>query len=192
MLKIISVPNKILSSPTKPVAVIDEKIKELLAEMEETLKLQTDPVGVGLSANQIGVNLSIFIVKKSPKAEIKVFINPKIIKFQSSIIKKPSPTFHHPPSRKKPVKLEGCLSIPRIWGPVNRTARIYLEYQDLAESINPERSRRIKRRWFSGFEAAIIQHEMDHLNGVVFTQRSLEQKKPIYKEVDGELELFEI
>ena len=80
---------------------------------------------------------------------------------------------------KKKIKLEGCLSIPKIWGPVNRAERIFLHYQDLTGKKY--------LKWFSGFEATVIQHEIDHLNGIVFTQRAVEQKKQLYKEENEEL-----
>jgi len=183
MLKIVSVPDKVLSQPTKAVPIIDDKIRKLIAEMDETLCAQQDPQGVGLSANQVGVPLSIFIMKKSPEAKTKIFINPKLLnsKIQNPKFKSSSKS----KKKRSPVKLEGCLSIPRIWGPVKRAQKLHLEYQDL-NSDKP------KKEWFTGFEATIILHEMDHLNGIVFTQRSLEQKAPLYKESDGELKRFEI
>ena len=174
MLKIITVPNSVLTSPTKPVVKIDSNIKKIVSEMEKVLISQDDPPGVGLAANQVGLDLSIFIIRPTEKSKTKVFINPKIIK---------TGVINHAPTKKpiskKKVKLEGCLSIPRIWGPVKRRNRIFLKYQDLTgkEFI----------KWFSGFEAIIIQHEMDHLNGVVFTQRSVEQKGQLYREEEDEL-----
>ena len=80
---------------------------------------------------------------------------------------------------KKKIKLEGCLSIPRIWGPVKRSDRIFLHYQDLASKKH--------LKWFTGFEAIIIQHEIDHLNGIVFTQRAVEQKGQLFREENEEL-----
>ena len=180
MLKIISVPNDILSSPTKPVLKIDEKIHQLVAEMEETLLAQSDPKGVGLAANQVGENLSLFIIKASEKAKTKVFINAKVLK----VINPPAPVKTKAKRRKKPVKLEGCLSIPRIWGPVKRAPSIYIQYQDLSGTEH--------KGWFKGFEATILQHEIDHLNGIVFTQRSMEQGEKLYKEVGDELKPIEI
>lgn len=177
MLKIISVPDKILSSSTRRVEKIDDKIKKLLIDMEKILLAQNDPKGVGLSANQVGVDLSIFIIKPSEKAKTKVFINPKILKYE----------MRQDPSSKKrkseSVRLEGCLSIPRIWGAVERANKILLEYQDLTL---PTAS--VKRGWFQGLEAVIIQHEMDHLCGVLFTQRVIEQNRLLYEEKNGELE----
>ncbi len=180
MLKIISVPNDILSSPTQPVAEIDERIKQLVYGMEDALLAQKDPKGVGLAANQVGEKLSLFIIKPSEKRQVKVFINPKILKLVNSLNRK----VPNKKTKKQPVKLEGCLSIPRIWGPVKRAKKIFLDYQDLTGKQY--------HKWFSGFEATIIQHEVDHLKGIVFTQRSMEQDEKLYKEVGDELKPIEI
>lgn len=174
MLKIVTVPHNILLSPAKPVEKIDGSVKKLIADMEETLEAQSDPQGVGLAANQVGLKLSLFIIKKNPKAKIQAFINPKILKIIEKKIRK----------KRRPIKLEGCLSIPRIWGPVKRADKILVAYQNLKGEL--------KKEWFSGFVSTIIQHEIDHLEGVVFTQRSLEQKAPLYKEVHGKLKPFEV
>lgn len=191
MLKIVTVPDKILSSPTRRVVLVDDKIKQLISNMEKTLLAQKDPKGVGLAANQVGVNLSLFIIKASEKTKTKVFINPKIIKsitYNVERITNKKNTLHATRStlhkKKQPVKLEGCLSIPRIWGPVKRAKKILLEYQNTTGAV--------VRGWFQGFEATIIQHEMDHLQGVVFTQRSMEQGEKLYKEIDDELRPIEI
>jgi len=175
MLKIVTVPANVLSQSTKPVIKIDDKIKKIVFDMEKILVAQNDPPGVGLAANQVGLDLSIFIIKTSEKAKIKVFINPRIIKLVNSLTRKPS----NKKARKQKIKLEGCLSIPRIWGPVKRAGRIFLNYQDLTGKKY--------LKWFSGFEAIIIQHEVDHLNGIVFTQRAVEQKRQLYREEDEEL-----
>ena len=175
MLKIVTVPANVLSQSTKPVIKIDDKIKKIVFDMEKILVAQNDPPGVGLAANQVGLDLSIFIIKTSEKAKIKVFINPRIIKLVNSLTRKPS----NKKARKQKIKLEGCLSIPRIWGPVKRAGRIFLNYQDLTGKKY--------LKWFSGFEAIIIQHEVDHLNGIVFTQRAVEQKGQLFKEENEEL-----
>lgn len=179
MLKIVHVPNAILTSSVKPVSIIDEKIKKLVYEMEEVLIAQDDPPGVGLAAPQVGENLALFITKPKPTARTKVFINPKIIKCEIPASAKASA------GKQKPrnFKLEGCLSIPRIWSPVRRAAKILLEYQNLTGKK--------EQKLFSGFEAVIIQHEMDHLKGILFTQRSVEQNLPLYEEKNGELEKLE-
>jgi peptide deformylase len=178
MLRIVTVPSNGLTQPTKQVVKIDDKIKKIVFDMEHVLIAQNDPPGVGLAANQVGFDLSVFIIKPTEKSKIKVFINPKIIKSSLTMIERQreNPTKK---SSKKKVKLEGCLSIPRIWGPVKRSDRIFLKYQDLTG--------RYYLKWFIGFKAVIIQHEVDHLNGVVFTQRSIEQKGQLYREEKDEL-----
>lgn len=177
MLKIVTVPNNILSLPTKPVEKIDADIKKIVFDMEKVLIAQNDPPGVGLAANQVGLDLAIFIIRPTEKSKTKVFINPKIVKLGFNEIERNRKN----PTKKKrsKIKLEGCLSIPRIWGPVKRASKVLLEYQNTSGPV--------VRHWFSGFEATIIQHEMDHLNGVVFTQRSLEQKGQLYREENDEL-----
>lgn len=183
MLKIVTVPANVLTQPTKPIEKIDEKIKKIVADMEKVLIAQNDPPGVGLAANQVSLNLSIFIIKPTEKSKIKVFINPKIVKISQSsskLVKARSANLTSSTKKKrKRVKLEGCLSIPRIWGPVKRADRVFLKYQDLTGKDY--------LKWFTGFEAIIIQHEVDHLNGVVFTQRSVEQKGQLFKEENEEL-----
>ncbi|OGK39138.1 peptide deformylase [Candidatus Roizmanbacteria bacterium RIFCSPHIGHO2_12_FULL_44_10] len=179
---IITVPDVVLNTPTKPVAVIDKKIKRIVRDMIHTLELQKDPEGVGLAANQVGLPYSLFIMKPTKKAVAIVCINPQIMEIEvgAEPVEKPK----QDPEEKEKEKLEGCLSIPNIWGRVNRTKRVKLRYSDLDGKTHED--------WFRSFHAIIIQHEMDHLSGVVFTQRVLEQGNKMYKEVDGELKRFEI
>jgi len=147
--------------------------------MEEVLTAQTNPQGVGLAAPQIGIGLSFFIMKPTAKAKITTFINPKILQIEE---KKSFTTRVRKDAKgkKKKNQLEGCLSIPRIWAPVKRSKKLLLEYQ----TVDSEK----KREWFIGFKAVIIQHEVDHLNGILFTQRALEQKGQLYEEKEGKLQ----
>ncbi len=191
MLKIVHAPHAILTKEVREVKKIDKKIKELVYDMEETLIEQIDPQGVGLAAPQINEDLAIFIIKPTLKAKTLVFINPKILEVvgsRKSIVdsnKQPTTSDQRPTTQEKDedIKLEGCLSIPRIWGPVTRNSKVLLEYQDLTGQMHTE--------WFTGFKSVIIQHEMDHLQGILFTQRVLEQKGKLYQEKDGELEKIE-
>ncbi len=185
MLKILNVPDKVLSEPAKPVIRIDRRLKKSVQDMEKLLIVQDDPPGVGLAAPQVGINLRFFIIKPSPKAKTEVFINPKIIsksqirqqetvgEVAGDVVKKP-----------KNSKLEGCLSIPRIWAPIKRQKMVKINYLNLEGEE--------KTASLTGFKAIIIQHEIDHLNGILFTQRALEQGNSIYEEqTDGKLKKVE-
>ena len=139
--------------------------------MKQVLLSAKDPEGVGLAAPQVGKALEIFIAKPSDKSDFMVFINPEIIEQSSKAdyVKRPKKDA----SEKASKKLEGCLSLPAIWGPVLRSSSITLSYLD-------ERGKSHKKK-FSNFLATIIQHEIDHLNGILFPKRVLEQKRTLYK-----------
>ena len=164
MLDIVTAPSPILSSKTSPVAKVDSTVLKLIAQMEEALDAATDPIGVGLAAPQVGKSLTIFVIKPSPKAKLQAFINPKISKVEQEVSSK---------AKRKTKKLEGCLSLHNIWGEVERARTIWLDYLD--EAGKPHHKK------FSGFIATIIQHEVDHLNGILFPKRVLEQKGTFYE-----------
>nr|MBI5455463.1 peptide deformylase [Candidatus Levybacteria bacterium] len=164
MLKILSAPNPVLSGETKSISKIDKDILDFIEGMKESLENATDPVGVGLAAPQVGRSLKIFIAKPSVKSKISVFINPKIIKKTS---------LQNTKNGEKIKKLEGCLSLPDIWGEVSRYDEISLEFLNENGIVHNKK--------FKGFLATIIQHEIDHLNGVLFPKRVLEQKGTLYK-----------
>ncbi|HRN70472.1 MAG TPA: peptide deformylase [Candidatus Woesebacteria bacterium] len=172
VLPIVKIPNKVLTTKTKQVTSIDAKIKKLITDMEDTLVVQTDPEGVGLAATQVGYGLSLFIMKPTKKAKARAFINP--------VIKKVVAETQKVVEKKDKSSLEGCLSIDRIWSPVRRPQKVLVAYMD-EKGVSQE-------EWFEGFDAVIVQHEIDHLEGILFTQRALEQNKKIFKEINGELE----
>ncbi len=178
MKPIVHVPNPVLTTPAQTVDFFNRQLTKLIDEMTHSLLSATNPKGVGLAAPQIGEPYRIFITKHHPDAPIKIFINPEIIKLSVQMV-------DGVPDRKN--GLEGCLSIPKIWGRVRRAKAITLRYQDE------------KRLWhetsFKGFEAVIVQHETDHINGILYTQRVLEQKGKLYqasKDKDGKEVLEEI
>lgn len=164
MLEIVKAPNPILSRKAKPVGKLDKAIIRLIEEMKAALDSAKDPIGVGLAAPQIGKGLNLFITKPSLKSGVLVFINPKIIH-------KSAPGKGE--SEEHLRKLEGCLSLPNIWGDVKRFPDITVTYLD--------GTGRLHKRKFTGFMATIIQHEIDHLNGVLFPKRVLEQGGTLYK-----------
>lgn len=182
-MKIVQAPSSVLSSVANPVEKIDKSIKKLLKDMEKALLAASDPEGVGLAAPQIGKSLQIFIVKETPEAELKTFINPVIEDFidkPEEVQPEPSQSAKTAKAKKKAginkgVQLEGCLSLKDIWGVVKRHDGVVLSYQDEKGVAH--------KRTFDGFMGVIIQHETDHLNGVLFPKRVLEQKQKLYKSI---------
>lgn len=200
MLPILSAPHAMLSQKAEPIAKVDKAVLKLIGEMKQALEAAKDPIGVGLAAPQVGKLLRLFIVKPTPKFTIQVFINPKIV---SSIKYHPSaeglskkndsiPNTKYKISFGPELKteghntrLEGCLSLPNIWGEVKREPELPISYLD-------ERGKTHTRK-IKGLISTIIQHEMDHLNGILFPKRVLEQKGKLYKSHKNEKgeDLFE-
>ena len=140
--------------------------------METILKKTTNPKGVGLAATQVGLDKRLFILLDEERNKVNVFVNPEIIRMSQKMLS----TFY---KKKKDRWLEGCLSIPRLWGFVNRAYSITLKYQeaDTLKTITKD---------FSDVIAAYIQHEVDHLNGILFTDRIRQQNGLILRETaDG-------
>lgn len=194
-MKIIQAPDQVLSATAKPIEHVDKAVKKLLKDMEHTLNIQTDPEGVGLAAPQVGISLQLFIVRQEPDAKLLTFINPIIEKTFEKPADKISDIHQSAKTTQakkkanidKGVQLEGCLSLKDIWGVVKRPYGIILAYQDESGTKH--------RKSFDGFLATIIQHEIDHLNGILFPKRVLEQKNPLYhsiKNEKGEVEFEEI
>ncbi|RJR28319.1 peptide deformylase [Candidatus Microgenomates bacterium] len=160
ILKFSDIHDPILRKNAKPVKYVDKKIAKLIADMRETLVAQNDPEGIGLAAPQVGRSLRLFIVDYEKLK--RVVINPKII----SITKPKKLT-------KKDKTLEGCLSLPHYYGPIGRSEKITINYLN-------EEGKKITET-FVGFPAHIIQHEIDHLNGILFIDHILKQNAPLYQ-----------
>lgn len=178
MKPIIRIPNSVLTAPAKTVTQFNKRLARLVAEMIATLLSTKNPKGVGLAAVQIGNPWRVFITRPREESPIRVFINPEIVKRSDELT-------DGVPEREN--KLEGCLSIPKIWGKVKRASTLSLRFHDEQGVIHQEE--------FRGFLATIIQHETDHTNGVLFTQRVLEQKGKLYqtgKDEEGKEVLEEI
>jgi len=166
MKPIVQLPDSILTTPAKTVVVFDKKLQTQIADMKKILTSASNPKGVGLAGPQAGIPLRIFLTKPTEKSEIRVFINPEILTRSKE-------TTEGVPEREN--KLEGCLSIPKIWGRVKRHQSLTLRYRDEKGETHEES--------FSGFLATIIQHETDHTNGILFTHRVVEQKGKFYQTV---------
>lgn len=177
MTTIVQTGDKVLRGMAEEVALAEiktPKIKDILKKMTVALSRAKD--GVALAGPQIGVPLQIFIVykiytdqktmqkmaEKEKKAEKKLspaefgfdaFINPKILKI----------------SKKKQTVKEGCLSVTGVFGVIARAEKVTVEaYNEKGEKFS---------RGASGLLAQIFQHEMDHLNGVLFTDTATNLEK---------------
>lgn len=166
-MNIVITPDQVLLKPAQPVEKITPAIEKLIREMKQALVKST--IGVGLAAPQVGVSLRIFVAaptlpdrKDKTSVAIKTFINPLPHELPQATL-----------AGTDTAKLEGCLSIPDVWGHVTRNTSIKLTYLDEAGISHT--------RTFKGFLAIIIQHELDHLNGILFTHRVLEQGRTLYK-----------
>lgn len=143
-MEIIQYPHNILTKPAKKVTKFDKNLKLIIEKMK---KVMVKAGGIGLSANQIGYSLSICLAK--PKNKFYIFINPEIEKGWDEEIKE-----------------EGCLSIKNKWGLVKRYKKIKVKFQDIKGKTKTLKA--------EGLLAHIIQHEIDHLNGVLFIDKAIE------------------
>lgn len=167
-----------LRKKSKTIKKIDKKVLSLITDLKDTLEVQNDPEGVGLAAPQIGKNVRVFIVKLD--RGLKTVINPEILKM-SSFKKDKTPKSRQ---KKKNKIMEGCLSLPHYYGPLKRAGQIKIKYLD--------ENGKTKVETFTKFGAQIIQHEIDHLNGILFVDKLLQQKTPLYEFLDGEWEKVDL
>jgi peptide deformylase len=141
---ILLIPDKRLRVVSKPVKAIDAEIKALVEDMFETMY---DAPGIGLAAIQVGVPRRVVTMDLSKKDEDKaqrVFINPEILWL----------------SDDKIAREEGCLSIPEFYEDVERPGEVRVKYLDLAGKEQELEA--------GGLLATCLQHEIDHINGVLF------------------------
>lgn len=165
-MNIVVIPNPVLFQKAKPVTRITPRLRKLVSSMEIALRRADNPKGVGLAAPQVGKSLQLFIIRLKDNEPLSVFIDPKIVKRSETL-------------NEKPDLLEGCLSIPGIWGPVNRHQEVTVHYKTLDGNT--------VESTYSGLMATTIEHEMDHLEGMLFTARVVEQSGKLYRlEKDAE------
>jgi len=154
-MQLVTAPSSRLRIQTKPVKKINSALLNTLKEMVKLTKTFKDPEGVGLASTQVGLEEAFFVIKDGKKF-ISV-INPKIIST----------------SKRTKTYFEGCLSTPNIWGEVKRYFSIKVSYLD--------KNGKIINKTLKGLLAHIFQHEIDHINGIIFQDRVLEQKGKFYK-----------
>lgn len=147
ILPIITNPNPILRKKSAKIKDITRQAQQLCLDMEKTMK---EKDGVGLAAPQIGQNIRLIAVNIKDGAIC--MINPEIIK----------------KSLTKEFGEEGCMSIPGVYGQVKRHKKITCQYLD--------KTGKIKKINAQGLLARVIQHEIDHLDGILFIDKSKDAK----------------
>lgn len=151
-MRIVYYPAPVLLSPAARVETVPENIEEILEGMREVMELER---GIGLAAPQVGLGLQIILVGQTDEdgPEERVLLNPEIVSRGT----------------KKEWGEEGCLSFPEIYGEVLRYLEIEVGYTDL--DGNPQTMKA------DGFLARVLQHEIDHLNGRIFTDKMRPEDK---------------
>jgi peptide deformylase len=145
MLPLVYYPNQILRQKTHKISPLNNSDLDILInEMKESMITHE---GIGLAAPQVGKELNLFVATGDGK-NIETFINPKIIKRFGKVV-----DFE-----------EGCLSIPGVYGVVSRPEKILITYRDA--------NKKIRLRAFDGLWSRVVQHEYDHLFGILFTDLS--------------------
>jgi len=150
MLEIIKYPSKILRIKSRKVKnIFDSQFQKFIEDLKETM-IKAD--GLGLAANQVNKDLRIFAV--NAQGGVKIIINPFI--YYKSLF-------------NQEIGEEGCLSFPGLFGLVKRPKKIRLFYRD--------ENGRLNHIVASGLLARVIQHETDHINGVLFIDKMLKVTK---------------
>lgn len=157
---IVTIPNPVLTQPCEKVfvqdGVLDEETKSLIQDLLDTLEHAKHPEGAGISANQIGVSKRVCVVRNyipDPTNQRRqliqsfVLINPKIVSA----------------SKETTIDWEACLSVPNTFGKVERFKKVKVKaINDVGEQI---------RLTATGYFALVIQHELNHLDGILFTTK---------------------
>jgi peptide deformylase len=159
--KILLFPHPVLKKMARPVTAFDDEIRQLADDLIDTMR--AGPGSVGVAAPQIGASLRVCVVDVSNSKlgrennhGLLVLVNPEIVAREGAAIMR-----------------EGCMSVPDYTGEVERATGITLRYLD-GDGVSREISA-------SGYEAVAIQHEMDHLDGVLFLDRIVSLKTGLFR-----------
>jgi peptide deformylase len=158
VLKILVYPDQRLKQKSQPVKIFDESLPRFLVDLEETMR--AGPGGVGIAAPQVGRFERIIVVDVSSKPKIKnhgnlIMINPEISAHEGNIVGR-----------------EGCMSVPDYTGNVARWDRIVVNALDASGNSQEYE--------MEGYEARAVQHEMDHLDGLLFLDRLVSRRGSLF------------
>ena len=159
--KILTFPHPLLKKRANLIIRVDEHISGLIEDLVDTMR--AGPGSVGVAAPQIGVSLRACVVDvsnnrlgKENNHGLLVMLNPEVVAAEGSAVMR-----------------EGCMSVPDYTGDVARATALtvnYLDQQGVAQSVSA-----------SGFEAVAIQHELDHLDGILFLDRIVSLKTGLFR-----------
>jgi len=159
VLSVLQYPDEQLKQVSSPVTAFDAALRNFVADLEETMR--AGPGGVGIAAPQVGEFIRIVIVDVSSKPKIKhhgrlVLINPEITHWEGMVVGR-----------------EGCMSVPDFTGNVIRAERIKLLACDEFGAQHEYA--------MEGYEARAVQHEVDHLDGLLFLDRLVSRRKDLFE-----------
>lgn len=155
ILELVKAPDPRLKRAGERVTEFDSKLKRFMDDMLDTMK---DANGIGLAANQVGVLTRVAVIDLDPggpKSQPYYLVNPRIVEA----------------SEEQSTYNEGCLSVPDVWEDVHRPARLTVEYED--------EKGRTQTVTADGLLATCLQHEIDHLNGMLFLDHLSRLKRSI-------------
>ncbi len=159
VLDILTYPDSRLKQISRPIKVIDEALQQFVSDLEETML--AGPTSAGIAAPQAVRFERLVIIDVSFKPNIPnhgrlVLINPEIISHEGSVVGR-----------------EGCLSVPDFTGNVSRFERIHLKASD--------RAGKTQDYDMLGYEARAVQHELDHLDGLLFLDRLVSRRNSLFR-----------
>jgi peptide deformylase len=155
ILELVKAPDPRLKLVSEPVPDVDRALKRFMDDMFDTMK---DASGIGLAAIQVGVPKRVAVIDLDPggpNSQPIYLVNPKIVAA----------------SDEQAVKNEGCLSVPDFWEDVSRPSRLTVEYTD--------EKGRTQTLEADGLLATCLQHEIDHINGLLFIDHLSKLKRSI-------------
>lgn len=153
--KIVSIPDPRLREVSQEITDFGPELKDLITDMIDTLEAQNDPPGIGIAAVQIGVLQRVFIARLGNK--LKVFVNPEITEY----------------GKNESELFEGCLSVHHHYGYVWHPSEVTIKAYD--PHGKPFTAK------YKNLSARIMQHELDHLNGLLYIDHVAAQKGKLLK-----------
>jgi len=155
ILELVKAPDPRLKLISDPIPEVDSKLRRFLDDMVDTMYAAN---GIGLAAIQVGVPKRVAVIDldpDGPKSKVMYFINPRIVDASGEMT-----TYN-----------EGCLSVPEVWDDVQRPSRLTVEYTD--------EKGRLQTVTADGLFATCLQHEIDHINGLLFIDHLSKLKRSI-------------